>query len=214
MGRKPRESTAVTKEFADRISELIQEKKETGLSHEEICTQAGVASGAMSEWASDTKTANIDSLYKIAKYFGVSTDYLLGLTDIRSPDVNIQKLAKETGLSEECIEALKTIHETDVVADKTGRVKYEFSETINFLVESEPDFSPIVWIGRYLSVPEIKADHYISVDGKVRKKSNCRSIDRDGFVDISQDVIEDAFLQRVASELMSIKLKLNADRNH
>ena len=84
MGRKPRESTPVTKKFAENLEDLIEEKKRSGLKHEEISAQAGVGSGALSEWASDLKTASIDSLVKLAKYFNVSCDYLLGLSEIRS----------------------------------------------------------------------------------------------------------------------------------
>lgn len=81
MGRVSRQSTEATKAFADRLGELISAAKSSGMSHEEISKGAGVASGAMSDWASDNKTASIDSLYRVATYFGVSTDWLLGLSD-------------------------------------------------------------------------------------------------------------------------------------
>lgn len=100
MGRQKRKSTTITKTFADRLSDLVEEKKATGLSHNGICEQAGVGSGAMSDWLSDTKTANIDSLRKLAKYFDVSADWLLGLSEARSTDIDVQKICKKTGLSE------------------------------------------------------------------------------------------------------------------
>lgn len=106
MGRKPRESTIVTKAFADRLSDLIQEKKSTGMCHEEICEQVGVASGAMSEWASDNKTANIESLYKLSTYFGVSADWLLGISETRSTDKEIKNACEHTGLSENAVSFL------------------------------------------------------------------------------------------------------------
>ena len=202
MSRAKKEEAPRFPEFRAAFLDLMGD-----MTLQEFADKLGMSRATVGFYAAGKRIPDALGIKTIAEKCNVSADYLLGLTDIRSQDVNIQKFSKETGLSEKCIEVLKDIHETDIAASKTGRVKYEFSETINFLVESEPDFSPIVWIGRYLSVPEIKADHYISVDGKVRKKSNCRSIDRDGFVDISQDVIEDAFLQRVASELMSINDK-------
>ena len=103
MGRQKRESTTITKTFADRLSDLVEEKKSTGLSHNEICEQAGVGSGAMSDWLSDNKTANIDSLGKLSKYFGVSADWLLGLSEIKSVDMDIRAICKKTGLSEKSI---------------------------------------------------------------------------------------------------------------
>ena len=84
MGRQKRESTTITKTFADRLNDLVEEKKSTGLSHNDICEQAGVGSGAMSDWLSDNKTANIDSLGKLAKYFNVSYEGAhRGLKDVQ-----------------------------------------------------------------------------------------------------------------------------------
>lgn len=107
MGRHSRVSTPTTKAFAERLSDLVQAKKNTGLSHDEICRQIGASSGGLSEWMSDNKTASIDNLAKISKYFGVSTDYLLGLSNLKTPDVDIQKACELTGLSDDAIKILR-----------------------------------------------------------------------------------------------------------
>ena len=84
MARPPRVSTPTTKAFAERLSDLVQIKKDEGLSHDEISRQIGVSSGVLSEWMSDNKTASIENLAKLAKYFNVSADYLLGRTDVKN----------------------------------------------------------------------------------------------------------------------------------
>lgn len=114
MGRKARESTAVTKIFADRLSELIQEEKEAGATHEQICKQAGVGAGAMSEWASDMKTANIESLVKISQYFDVSSDYLLGLTNARTNSIDIKTVCTTTGLGEKFVCNLTKVTQEEI----------------------------------------------------------------------------------------------------
>ena len=111
MGRQKRESTTITKTFADRLNDLVEEKKSTGLSHNEICEQAGVGSGAMSDWLSDNKTANIDSLGKLAKYFNVSADWLLGVSNERELNGDIRKVCEYTKLNKNSVLALRELCE-------------------------------------------------------------------------------------------------------
>ena len=49
---------------------------------------------------------NISYLAMFADFYKVSVEYLLGLTDIESPQIEIKGIHKETGLSEEAINAL------------------------------------------------------------------------------------------------------------
>ena len=57
--------------------------------------------------SNDVKHANtsmsVKVLHALAEYFGVSTDYILGRTDIKSPDMSINAIAAFTGLTEESI---------------------------------------------------------------------------------------------------------------
>lgn len=119
MGRHIRESTTTTKTFADRLSDLVQEKKDSGSNHEQICAELGVATGALSQWMSDVSTANIDALAKIANYFGVSCDYLLGLSDAPTNDPDLAAACDLTGLSKEAVEFFSKIKTGDIqVANK------------------------------------------------------------------------------------------------
>jgi len=80
---------------------------------------------------------NIKYLYTLADFYGISTDYLLGKTDIRSPDPNVKVIHEYIGLSEEAINVLK-IYNNDIFDS-------DILETINFLLEQEypyPDVLP------------------------------------------------------------------------
>lgn len=48
----------------------------------------------------------LDYIVRFAKYFKVSTDWLLGLTDIKTPDLNVRDICEKTGLSEEAIDVI------------------------------------------------------------------------------------------------------------
>lgn len=55
-----------------------------------------------------TKGMAAETLYCLAKFYEVSIDYLLGNSNIKSPDTKMQAACKYTGLSEEAISKLKT----------------------------------------------------------------------------------------------------------
>ena len=60
----------------------------------------------ISNWQTGESVPDIIKLADIAQYFGVSTDYLLGLSDTKSPDAGAKAAVEYTGLSEEAVERL------------------------------------------------------------------------------------------------------------
>lgn len=70
-------------EFRDR---LIKLRKELNLTQEELAKKIGYTRTAISAWEiGRNEPSNTDTI-KLAEYFGVSTDYLLGKSDIRNPE--------------------------------------------------------------------------------------------------------------------------------
>ena len=49
----------------------------------------------------------IEYLCALADFYGVSTDYLLGRTQVRTPDVLVKTISEQTGLGEKSIELLR-----------------------------------------------------------------------------------------------------------
>ena len=66
----------------------------------------GVTRQTISNWQLGESVPDIVKLTEIAKYFNVSTDYLLGISDTKSLDVSVRATAEYTGLSEEAVEKL------------------------------------------------------------------------------------------------------------
>lgn len=64
--------------FAKRLKELREEK---GLSQNQLAKQTGLSQVSVSLWESKKKNPSIDAVIVLAKFFDVSSDYLLGLTD-------------------------------------------------------------------------------------------------------------------------------------
>ncbi|MDR3215887.1 MAG: helix-turn-helix domain-containing protein [Clostridiaceae bacterium] len=66
------------KEFAVKFLEL---RKEAKLSQAQIAKALGVSFSIVCYWETDKSEPSIVNLVKIAKFFNVSADYLLGLSD-------------------------------------------------------------------------------------------------------------------------------------
>ncbi len=64
--------------FAERFKELRYEK---GLNQVELAKQLGVSNGVISLWENGLREPGMYSLIQIAKYFDVSIDYLVGLSN-------------------------------------------------------------------------------------------------------------------------------------
>ena len=70
-------------DFKDRLVKL---RKELGLTQEDFAQKIGYTRTAISAWEiGRNEPSNADTV-KISDFFGVSTDYLLGKSDIRNPE--------------------------------------------------------------------------------------------------------------------------------
>jgi len=67
--------------FKERFVELLQ-----GTTVYRVSKDTGITNGRMSQWKNAGELPSVENLMKLADYFDVSTDYLLGRTD--KPEVN------------------------------------------------------------------------------------------------------------------------------
>jgi transcriptional regulator with XRE-family HTH domain len=64
--------------FAERLKELRSEK---GLSAMALGKAIGLSDAAIIRWENNQRDIKAENLVEVAKFFGVSADYLLGLED-------------------------------------------------------------------------------------------------------------------------------------
>ncbi len=64
--------------FTERLKELRQEK---GLSQIQLAKETGISKSAIGFWETGERVPNAQAVVVLAKYFGVTSDYLLGLED-------------------------------------------------------------------------------------------------------------------------------------
>jgi len=60
-------------------SRLIELRKKKGLSQTALSQQLGINRSTYAEWEIGRRRPELDSLIKLAKFYGTSTDYLLGI---------------------------------------------------------------------------------------------------------------------------------------
>ncbi len=89
----------VTKVFSDRLKELRGER-----TLQEVANAIGITRVAMGYYEKGERKPDIEVLYKIANFYGVSSDYLIGLSNIQTLDIDVQSISSKTGLSEKAIE--------------------------------------------------------------------------------------------------------------
>ncbi len=69
----------------------------------DLAKYLGVSAVAIGQYYNGDALPSMDNLIKIAKYFNVSTDYLLGLTDIKTTDTDLKAIAEYLCVDEELI---------------------------------------------------------------------------------------------------------------
>lgn len=92
--------------FPTQLRKLIEPKDVTitALAHE-----LKVSRQAVSQYQDGSTQPNLQKLAEIAKYFGVSVDWLLGLTDMPTPNMDVRAIANYTHLSDKAIERLNSL---------------------------------------------------------------------------------------------------------
>ena len=75
----------------------------------EVANNTGISAQQINAYYNGIKKPNIETLKKFASFFGVSCDYLLGLSGASSLDEQINAAEQITGLSAASIEMLSTL---------------------------------------------------------------------------------------------------------
>lgn len=90
--------------LGDKIKNLREER---GIPAQELASHLGVSPSTLSNWESNRRGIDIDNIVKIARYFHVSTDFLLG-----------------------------NYNEIDMVMERYSRLSKNNKDIINRLIES------------------------------------------------------------------------------
>lgn len=123
---------------------LREELIPTAEKAKELAEKLGVSIQAVNQYKQGQGFPKTENLVNIARHFNVSLDYLVGLSDVSTPDASIQAIAEYTGLSQRAIELLHS---------STG--VFPFVTAINRILESGMSgISLLISIEDYLNTDE------------------------------------------------------------
>lgn len=105
---------------------LSKLRKEKGLNQREFANSFGVSNGAVAMWETDKRQPDIDTLIKIAKFYNVSLDYLLGSSSDFSNQSNIELFPMDE-------ELIKYFHETYTSSSLSDKVKMKVLDFFPFV---------------------------------------------------------------------------------
>lgn len=117
--------------FGERLEDLIKEK---GVKYQEVGDAIGVNKSQISKWCSGNCDApGAKKIIALAKYFRVTSDYLLGLSNVKAnQNIEIDQL----GLNAEAIEWLKLLYTSaNDPYNKKQEIAQQYIESINKLLE-------------------------------------------------------------------------------
>ena len=93
------------KPFPSALRELMRERNTT---QQELAKVLGRTRQSVSYYCDGSSSPDWETIAAIAKFYSVSSDWLLGLTDVRSTNADIHAVCEFTGLSESAVNGLKT----------------------------------------------------------------------------------------------------------
>ncbi|OXS24693.1 MAG: hypothetical protein BI182_16935 [Acetobacterium sp. MES1] len=119
--------------FATRLRELMSGN---GTTQKDLAGVTGITRQAISQYMDGSVQPNIEKLYKICDFFKVSADYLLGLSSVKSFDIEEKAIGEKTGLSESAIEKLLGLNRVKNIKMKIKRkdldeATYKLKKSIN-----------------------------------------------------------------------------------
>jgi DNA-binding XRE family transcriptional regulator len=136
MARKSRQSFETEQDlFPSRLRQLMDTPPKT--TQETLAKALNITRQAVGNYKSGQSSPDFNTLVKIAKYFNVSTDWLLGISEVQSQNTDLKAVCEYTMLSEAAIEKLLAIKDyplsltdIDIAKEKVETFFYEFSKFI------------------------------------------------------------------------------------
>lgn len=134
MARK-KEPSCVTERypFPTRLRALMEDR---GVTQKALAAALGVRPQTVSLYCQGQSFPDVNRLADLARFFGVSSDYLTGISEIPSQDADIQTACRTTGLSADAVSQLQVLsehHEMDAFGASVMGAASDLISSMEFL---------------------------------------------------------------------------------
>lgn len=154
--------------FAERLKLLFFNSGET---QEQAANRFNVTRQGFGNWLNGRTQPDYDALCKLAEYYNVSTDYLLGRTDVKTADTQLKTICEVTNLSEAAAKKIIKLNEKENQSD------IDYSDMLfNQMIES-PEFDEIVNVlytalcFRHLALPDKEVIEQVNKEIETNRNS-------------------------------------------
>ena len=106
MAGKVRKDSKEKPKYCAIIGNLMNHHQE---SQQALADALGVTRNIVENWLGYRSKLDIENLEKVAEHYGVTTDYLLGLTTVRGNDASLRSAEEYTGLTETALQKIKEL---------------------------------------------------------------------------------------------------------
>ncbi len=203
--------------IVDKYNEILPSRiraliADSGATQNQIAKEIGVTRQSISQYCDGSTVPNADKLLKLAQYFNVSADYLLGITNAKTIDKDVQFICEYTGLNESVIGSLADRELPNYIAEllnlfsKSYQTEYLCKSIINYLNTENleikgTDYFDFGDMDCILNAPKLNWLFY-------------KSVDTNGDTTISQEKIDNSFwenyfLIEVQKTLIKAKSEIN-----
>ena len=149
--------------FPQRLNQLMHERKvikngkEQSTSQQELAEKLFVKRQTVSLYLTGQSVPDAIQIRRIAQFFNVSADWLLGLSDVRVQDANTQLICKATGLSADVVDLISKVFENNFIS-------FGVHDLINGIVESDYFPTLLKYYAEALTVSFLNTQ-YLESDG-------------------------------------------------
>ena len=203
--------------IVDKYNEILPSRiraliADSGATQNQIAKEIGVTRQSISQYCDGSTVPNADKLLKLAQYFNVSADYLLGITNAKTIDKDVQFICEYTGLNESVIASLADRELPNYIAkllnlfSKSYQTEYLCKSIINYINTENleimgTDYFDFGNMDCILNAPKLNWLFY-------------KSVDTNGDTTISQEKIDNSFwenyfLLEVQKTLIKAKSEIN-----
>ena len=123
---------------------------------QDIAAAMSTTRQAVAQYCDGVVQPNIEKVYKVAKYLEVSADYLLGLTNEKSPSITYQAINQKLGLTGDAIGVLERYH---AIGD--NELDFEYKPTVkavNLLLSSDYALTLLDFIYIYVTREDLPSN--------------------------------------------------------
>ena len=123
--------------FSKRLKELRTERGET---QQVACNEIDIHINTLKNYENGERLPNLGEFLRIKDHYGVSFEYLIGESDIKSNDISFKEINKITGLSEKSINVLSK--RVQIIGNRL--------KILNYIIENERKYQFITILELFL----------------------------------------------------------------